>query len=241
MFRKGGFGVGCAANFDNRGAWIGDNASVYLFDGNLTPKRISNHGLEEKITASSRGQCYRFFFEGHEFLCVDIDQGTWAFDAATGQWCEFQSYGYDNWLPQCHAGGYFGARTGGYILQFGTGHADLDGVLERRFRGGFPLDAGGMRINNIRFRVNVGQTPNLSGNYADPAMEMRVSRDGGETWGNYRQRSIGAQGKYRRRAEFRALGLADDPGFFFEARCTDPVPFRISGVTINERGGGRSR
>jgi hypothetical protein len=52
---------------------------------------------------------------------------------------------------------------------------------------------------------------------------------------------IGAQGQYRARPQWRRQGLFDPPGAMFEFRCTDPVDFTVSGVSINEPGGGRSR
>jgi hypothetical protein len=35
--------------------------------------------------------------------------------------------------------------------------------------------------------------------------------------------------------------MFDEPGALFEFRTTEPVGFRVSGVFVNEQGGGRSR
>ena len=241
VFNKGGYQTGASVNYDNTAAFVSEENIAYLFDGDIIPKRISDNGIEERIENSATVNLFAFFWEGHELLCIRLDNGTWSYDVSTGQWCEFQSYGKVNWLVQCASGGLFGSSELGNILQFSAAHSDLGGVLERRFRGGFALNGGAVRLNNVRLRVNSGQTPNLTGIYTDPSAEIRISRDAGQTFDTWRSEKIGVQGQYRKRVEWRALGMADEPGFLAEFRCTDPVPFRISGVAVNEQLGGRSR
>jgi hypothetical protein len=79
----------------------------------------------------------------------------------------------------------------------------------------------------------------LSGQYADPIIEMRISRDAGQTWGLWKGTQLGLQGEYRKRVEWRALGMASAPGFMCEIKLTDPVPLRASGIFVNEPFGGR--
>lgn len=240
LFERGVIATGCLDNFDNSFAWIGENGIVYRA-GNV-PERISTDGIEERIAESTTYRAFRFFFEGHEFFCVRLDGGTVAYDAATRQWCEFANYGLTNWQAQCAVPGpVFGSATDGATLVFNDTHSDLGGVLERRFRAGFPLAGGRVRADNIRLRVNSGQTPNLTGQYAQPVVEMRLSRDAAQTWSSWRQAQLGVQGDYRARVEWRVVGLFDEPGGVFEFRCTDPVPFRVAGAYINEPYGGRSR
>lgn len=241
VFQKGVTGPGAACQFDNTFAWIGSNGLVYI--GADIPQRISDSGIEEKLAASTTYALWTFFFEGHEFLAVRLDQGTWLFDAQTRQWCEFQSYGRDNWRVQCapQHGLYLGDDETGVIWALGPGFVDADGVLERRFRAGAPLSGGAFTAHNVRLSINAGETVNLTGTYSDPTVEMRTSRDGGRSWGTWRGASIGEQGNYRTRTEFRRCGTFDDPGMLCEFRCTDPVPFRVSAAKVNEMGGGRSR
>jgi hypothetical protein len=49
------------------------------------------------------------------------------------------------------------------------------------------------------------------------------------------------EGGYRTVPEWRALGMFDFPGALFEFRVTDPVPFRVSAVKVNDPAGGRQR
>lgn len=239
VFNRGLIAAGCARPFNNTFAWVAPDFVVYTA-GNI-PNRISTSGIEERISRSTTWGTFTFLFEGHEFFCVRLDDDTVAFDAVTGQWCEFQSYGLNNWRAQCSLDGpVFGDSMSGKLWTF-EGYRDDDGVLERRFRGGFPLLGGSLKIDNVRMIVNVGSATELTGDYADPTVEMRVSRDAGRTWGMWRSASMGFRGAYRTRVEWRSCGLADDPGFLAEFRITDPVPFRVSTVQINEVSGGGAR
>lgn len=242
VFDKGVRATGCAALHDNGFAWIWENI-VYVAANQ--PVRVSDSGIEERIAASATCKLFSFFWEGHEFLAVRLDSGTWARDAQSGEWCEFASYGESNWIcngaVQGASGPIFSSGIDGKTYVFNALHADLGGVLERRFRGGFALEGGVLIVNNLRLRVNVGHTPNLSGDYSEPVVELRTSRDAAQTWSNWSQVPLGAQGKYRTLVEWRRLGMFDAPGMVAEFRCTDPVPFRVSGATFNDQVGGRSR
>lgn len=236
VIEKGIRATGCAINIGPTFAWVTNDNQVCLGDENTI---ISNPGLEARIAASTSVRLFRFMLEGTEFLALRLDDETQVWSWRSRMWSEFASYGETNWIPQCFAGGVFGSAIDGRTLAFGTGHLDLGGVLERRFRAGFPINSSGLNIANVGVRCNVGQTPFLSGDNTDPQIEMRLSRDAGQTFGNWRAVSLGAQGNYRTKVQWRACGMASQPGFLPEFRLTAPVPFRVSEVTINEPLGGR--
>ena len=228
--------TGCATSLGSSFAWVTNANTVCIGDENNI---ISHPGIEEDIAASASVRAFNFFIEGTEFLCVRLDDKSHIYSLRTGAWSEFATVGRDNWEAQCFAGGVFGSAYDGATLEWADGYEELGGALERTFRAGLPINGGGVDIANVRLRTNPGQTPFLSGDYADATVEMRVSRDAGQTWGDWRSVSLGAQGEYRKRVEWRALGLASYPGFLAEFRVTDPVPFRVSGVFANEPWGGR--
>ena len=235
VLERGIRATGCATTFGPAFAWVTDQNTVCLQDENTV---ISNPGLQERLAASTTASLFTFFIDGTEFLALRMDTETQVYNQRTGAWSEFASDGLTNWAATCHAAGVFGSEDG-KTLAFGSGHVELGGVLERRFRGGLPINGGGVPVFNLRLRVNPGQTPFLSGAYTDPVIEMRLSPDAGQTWGQWRSTQLGAQGNYRKRVEWRALGLASAPAFLAEFRLTDPVPLRVSSVLINEPFGGR--
>lgn len=238
VFERGVIGTGCAVAVDNSFIWVGDDKIVYR--GGNVPEAISQDGHAERLNASAAFSVYLVEDERHKFVCIRLDSDTLVFDVTTGQWCEFESYGRVNFRGLCADGTVIGDDETGTLWDF-TGYTDAGGQLERRLRGGFPVDGGALRLNNVRVRVEVGGTDFLTGDYLAPQIEMRISNDYGKTWTDWEAESLGEQGDYRTMPEWRALGMGDYPGVLFEWRVTDPVGFRFSGAMLNERHGGLAR
>lgn len=238
VFQKGVRATGCMARFDNTFAWVSPENIVYRA-GNV-PERISDAGIEELIAASSSCRLDVYFFEGHELAKIRLDDVTIEYDAQTQQWTERKT-GTGNFVGgPVIDGPVFGSAEDAF-LYVPTAYADFPGYHERAFCLGFPLNGGAVRISNVRLRTNPGQTDYLVAPYDDPTIELIQSFDGGQTYEDPLPESLGEQGEYRREVEWRALGIADQPGFFAKIRVTDPVSLRVSGATINEPHGGRSR
>lgn len=235
VIEKGIKATGAATALANTFAWVTNENTVCIGDENSI---ISNPGLQARIEASSTVSLFTFLIEGAEYLALRLDKETQVYNARAGTWSEFKSYGQSNWVPQCWAGGVFGSAIDGRTMVWGD-HEDLGGVLERRFRAGFPINSGGVKVTNLRLRCNAGGTPYLTGPYVNPKVEMRLSDDAAHTWGPWEAEGMGRQGDYRAQPEWRALGMFSQPGFVVDFRVTDPVPFRASEVLINETGGGR--
>ena len=236
VIEKGIRATGCAAAIGSSFAWVTHENQVCLTDENNV---ISNNGLQERIEASSTVSLFAFVMGGNEYLCLQLDNETQVYQPRTGQWGEWRTYGQPRWAVGCFSGGVMGSNIDGRTLTFGAGHVDLGGPMERLWSAGMPMDGGAVRISNVVARVNIGQTPFLTGDYVDPVIEMRTSRDGGKTWGDWRRKSLGRQGDYRQEVRWRGVGLAGRPSFLAEFRVSDPVDIRVSGVLVNEPGGGR--
>lgn len=234
-FQVGIRDTGCATLFKNTFAWITNHNQVCAGDPN---NAISDPGLEEKISASTTAKLWVFRLEGVEFLAVTLDDSTYVFSSHSSQWSTFESFGQTNWIPRCYANNKFGSGIDGRLVQWSDDHADFGAILERRFRAGLPITTGTVALNNLVIRTNPGQTPFLSGDYVEPIVELRTSRDGGFTWSNWKQRSLGVNGAYRSSVAWRSLGFFAYPSLLTEFRVTDPVPFRVSGVVANEGYGG---
>lgn len=244
LYRKGARDTGCAVELDNTAFWVGNDNIAYR--GGDRPERISDHGIEERIGQSSTVSCFSYIFEGHAMFAVRLAVGTWLYDAATQQWCEFNSDGRDNWRAACAATSgdvvYLGDDTSGQVYTFDTSiFTEDDDTMERLFTAAMPLKGGVFIADVITLEANVGWTSDLAGQGSDPIVEMRTSRNAGATHGAWRQGRMGQQGQYRKRPTWNRCGMFDAPGLMAEFRCTDPVPFRVSGVFVNEARGGRAR
>lgn len=236
VIEKGIRATGAATSIANTFAWVTNENQVCIGDENSI---VSNPGLQARIERSASVSLFTFLIEGTEYLALRLDKETQIYSPRTGTWSEFKSYGKPNWIPQCWAGGVFGSSADGRTLKWADDHQDLAGIMERRFRGGFPINGGGVKVQNLRLRCNTGHTPYLEGYTANPKVEMRLSDDEAHTWGEWEAESLGRQGDYRVQPEWRALGMASQPGFVVELRVTDPVDWRVSDVLINENVGGR--
>lgn len=110
---------------------------------------------------------------------------------------------------------------------------------------GFPLTRdrivrlpwnGGLRqfLDRLEFFVQPGVGLD-SGQGADPVMLIRISRDGGRTWGAERQIRLGAGGQYGLRAIANRLGSYRDGALW--VRITDPVFAALIGADHYIRAG----
>lgn len=242
--QRGVIATGCAVEMDSALFWVGDDHRVYR--SGAVPEGLSDAGIEERIARSTTVSAFTFAYEGHKFFAVRLDTETLLYDVATGEWCEFASFGLPNWRARCAAyvdgQALLGDDTSGAVWALSDA-ALQDGNLPmtKLFTAFQPVQDGSFTLDVIHLDADFGSTPALLGQGADPLVELRSSRDGGRTWSGWRQASLGKQGQYRARAMWRRFGSFDAPGGMFELRCTDPVRFRVSAVRANEAQGGRSR
>lgn len=242
LFPKGAIDTGCSVEMDNALFFVGSDAIVYRTAD--VPERLSDHGIEERIEASETVSAFGYIFEGHTYFCIRLDTATFALDAATGQWCELQTFGRANFAGRCATARgetvLFGDDATGKVWTFGD-YSDDGQPLLREFTAAFPLKGGTAIVDNLTVDANSGRTDLLSGQGSNPVIEMAPSYDAGATWGTFRQARLGDQGEYRTRSRWTRVGMFDSPGAMFKFRVTDPVALRVSNVLVNEAGGGRSR
>lgn len=236
VIQKGIRTTGCATLIGSTFAWVTNQNRICLANEETV---ISNNGLQERIAASASVSLFTFALGGNEYVCLRIDGETQVYDVRSQKWSEFKSHGEDNWIPQCFSDGVFGSSIDGRTMRWGAGWFDLGEVLERRIRAGMVIDSGGTVISNVQIRTNVGQTPFLEGDYENPEIEMRMSKNNGHQWLDWRSTGLGKRGDFRKRIQWRSLGMASRPSLLLEFRVTDPVSLRVSDVLVNEPSGGR--
>lgn len=231
---------GCRARdtivrFDNSVAWVGNDGIVYR--GDNTPVRFSDHSLEEQIRKSSADglRAWTFDFDGHTLYCLTLDQGTYAYDASSQKWCEFQSYGRAAW--RAHVGDrgetfvVAGDDETGILYRLDPEASNDNGEpLVRQVSGGVPVVGAPVRCDNLQLYVTTGTAtdPNLY-----PKVRIRWSDDL-ETWEDWEDVSIGRQGQYGEPVRLDRLGMMRYPGRLFEFQVTDDVVSTISSASYNE-------
>jgi hypothetical protein len=230
--------VGCVApyslrNLNGAPVWLGADesgqGSVWMAEG-YTPRRISTRAIEEAFKQSAdiaSATAFTHQWRGSYFYCINLPglDTTFCFDALSQSWHEraelVQGLTTQHRVMGC-------MTLGGVDLALG-----IDGVLYR-------WDAS---VNNnagdtlLRERVSPHNATAQGQRQFFGAFEvdcdrglggvvlMRYSNDGGATWCDWKQRSLGELGHYRQRLRWNCNGSARDR--VWHVRCTDDVPFNI--------------
>lgn len=117
-----------------------------------------------------------------------------------------------------------------YILD-SSAYSD-DGVfISRKIVTPHVYDQGFNRIKINRVRLDVEAGVGLANGFegVDPYIGLRVSKDGGHSFGNQISRPFGKIGEFEKKPVWSRLGGGTDFAIQFE--MTDPVPFRVNGAT----------
>lgn len=234
MFPKGIKNTGAAVPLGSSWAWITNTNQICVTNPDNV---ISTREIETEIEEAGSASLWTFYLDSIEFLAVRVGDKTHVFNTTNPTWTQFQTYGSENWEAQCFSNGYFGSAVTGDILAWSDNYIDAT-VLERRFRVWAPINMETVIANSIFLRVNPGRTSYTVGEYISPNIEMRLSRDGGNTWTSWRTTQMGYRGDYRKQTKFLSCGIFSYPGALAEFRITDPVPFRASSVSVNGPYGG---
>jgi Phage stabilisation protein len=240
---------GCVARWsvivgEDQLAWLSEDGQgrarfVRVTEG--TTQRLSTDAIEFALASYTRlDDCegLSYWQEGHGFLVWTLPTAgpcgiTWAFDLATGQWAQRGS-----WDParayffRWRARGCCSTPQGIIVGDFETGdlhELDLDvftenGALIRRVRRTPYMSPENRWLFLDAFELGLQPGVGLaSGQGSAPQLMLRLSRDGGQTWGPEVTASMGVQGQYGQRAIWRRLGRTRADRLVIEVSQTDPV------------------
>lgn len=240
--------------------WLGrtkDGAETVLQASGFTPESVSSFAVASALGSYSRvtdaiGDSYQQL--GHTFyvLTLPTAQATWAYDvtpsvqlpvalrwAERGTWVAAEN-GYEAWRPLYHV--YVGTthyvldRSGdGLYVLVDTVFTDVESLPIRRLRRPPALFKDNERLRVFAFELLL--EPGLgtgSGQGVNPQVAMRVSPNGGKTWGVERVKTAGAQGDYSTRVLWLQCGMGRR--WVPELVMTDPAPWRLLGATVRVQG-----
>lgn len=232
-------------------AWLGASKAgrgYVLRAAGLAPEVISTYPLQHEINgygSISDVVCDAYNDFGHTFLLMHFpaEEKTHAWDAETllwsgrGTWITEQNK-FVAWRPRFHTQAFgehrfLDASTGSvYRLDYTAGALDVDARDIRRIRRAPAVMDENRLVTfpglEILLESGLGTA---TGQGADPQVMIRLSRDGGHTWGNEVMRSAGKIGEYTKRVRLERLGQARQ--LVVEISVTDPVPFRIVGAFLD--------
>lgn len=230
------------AALDNSLFWVGHDGIVYRLN-NYDPVRVSTHSIERLIqedAAQSSLLGFAWSRGGHPFYCLTGTNWTRVYDVSTGVWHSRESYGRSTWRVRYSASawgkvivqdalsgklGYFDSNT---YTEFGQ---PIVWKVVSPPMHAFPN--GGI-VDALHLDLATGYGT-LSGQGANPKVMLRVSKDGGNTFQQYRELELGVRGKYATRITARRLGAFGPKGIVFEISISDPVVRALVGTDVEVR------
>lgn len=228
-----GEGAGSAAKHSHAvcaGAffWVNDKKNVVRAEG-YAPRKISTHEVDRDIeTAVAAGLNaeilgFSLTIEGHDLYILRCPLWCWCYDTTYDAWHKKFDYLQQTW------------RCGFYIYAFGKhllGDVTTGKIYEQSFASfryetspipmkvvTSPLDAFPEGYSCSALHLDIQRGVGLAGGADEeenPQVLLRVSRDGGMTFGREYRRPMGAQGKWLTSVRFNRLGAAGPAGMVFE-------------------------
>lgn len=204
------------AKQDNSIFWLASDRTVRRLTGQ-TPVRVSQHGVEEKISSYARvDDCEAFPMNWNGHLWVVFRFPTagacWVYDVTTNEWHERASYGSSTWnvadAAECYGKVFVqNSLTGevGYLSD--AVYTEFGGILRREwtypqvYAVNQPLVHSQIELVARTGTAPIGQVPHVN---------LEISDDGGNTWLMLPPRELGRVGEYNHVVRWNRLGQARD-------------------------------
>jgi hypothetical protein len=248
---QGGFvQTGCAAKFsvsrfDNTVIFLsrndrGHGLVVTLGDG-YAAQVVSSPEMNYQIaqyTTIEDAFGYVYQTEGHEFyvLTFPTAKATWVYDASTQLWHQ-RAHTIGGVFPNrerynCHVFAFgkhlMGDYSNGNIYELDSSVGTSNGVRIPRERITPNLTDEEKRIRIAAFQLDVEEGTGDPNETTDKSIWLSYSKDGGHTYSNEIERSIGDAGEYSSRVIWRRLGHARN--WIFRIRTWTPNRIIIKGA-----------
>jgi hypothetical protein len=237
--QSGGFiELGCLARLsvakaDNSVFWLASDRTFRRLSGR-TPVKVSQVGVEEALSRySTVSDCeaVAYTFNGQVTIQwhFPTEGATWCLNITTGEWFE-QDYRYVAAIT--HEGKTWVQAEDGTIGYLTDAPTVFGNPVTRTVQTGHVF-AGSARvfISQLDALMRTGDVdPEIV-----PMLQLDVSYDGGNEWHSFPAREMGRAGGYRQIVRWTRLGAARD--IVVRLRCSDPVPFIVTGLELEAQGG----
>ena len=233
------------SRFDNGICWLtenqrGDRLVAVLGEG-YRPVIISTPEVNFRLstyTTFSDAFSYVYQHEGHEFICFTFPSHkvTEVYDASTKEWHQ-RGHTIDGVFPNrerynCHVFAFgkhlFGDVSNGNIYVLDTSVGTISGTRIPRERITPILTDEEKRIRISAFQLDMQEGIGDPNSSTDTSMWLSYSKDGGHTFSDEIERSMGEAGEYDKRVIWRRLGHARN--WIFKLRTWSPNPMVLKGA-----------
>lgn len=179
-----------------------------------------------KYAITSDATAFAYMLGGHPFYQINFPSAgvSWLFDCQSRSWSQLTS-GEGRHRAELHTQflekTYVGDYENGKIYRLDESVYTDDGEpIRRKFISRHLASGDHTTIASMWLEMESGMGDQI-GQGVDPQIMMRISKDGGKTWGAEHWRPFGKVGEYLKRAVWNRLGRARD--WTFEFTITDPV------------------
>lgn len=232
------------AKIDNSFIFLGSDErggrTVWRLSEGYMPTRISTHPLEKKwdaVTDPTEAYAFTFRIEGHAFYVLTFpDSGTYAYDASSGLWSEWHSFGQDYWTPLGFVSAFnkrlVADSISNKIYELSLDVTTDDGndiVCEATSATVASQDNALVRHNFLRIDMESG-VGTTSGAGSDPELLMSWADEDGTNFNNWKSAKMGKIGETRKRIFFRRLGLSRSR--VYKIRIVEPVKKVVIGAYL---------
>lgn len=198
-------GYGLIVTFPNGMAFVGSDGRVYVFG--VGP--ISTPPVEVAIERLGPQRMFYYEQRGHGFICLIFsDAFAWCYDTATGEWHE-RAQEEMPWQARATVkvgSTWYAGTDAGKIAQLTDACSDFGSPMVRRFISRTLETGERFTVSKIETFPRIEGDIQGDGDASEAKVTLEMSRDGGFTYGNPKDRSVGAVGAYETRLTWRALG-----------------------------------
>lgn len=228
-------------------AWLSkdeDGVGSIVMTSGTTPKPVSTKSLLTEFQRYSNVSDANSFIyrndQGHVMYQINFteDNKSWALDITEGNFIRLEYNSKDRHLANDHAflinkHYVIDHRTSSLYEMSSKYLADVDVNIRRTRVPPIFSDPNYryMIINSITFDLKQGVGSSSCGKNASPKLRLRVSIDGGLSYGNELTADIGDVGRREYETKFFRLGRAKS--FVFKITMDNEVPFVLLGASIN--------
>ena len=234
-----------------------DNSLVGLFQNKMgalnvsrlqgfSLRRLSNEDIEQLLAdnkgATITADAYAVQWAGHPMYVMTLESAnlTLAYDGATGIWSELQGYGkqfsgykYSTFVTRQIVGSFTDGKL--YYYDNNSYMDGTDPVVREVWSKHIWNENKYIGISWLQVDVESGTgTVTGAGNSITPALDLQVSKDGGNSFQSVGYSTIGQIGDYTKRVFWSSLGAARD--WVLKLRITDPNKIVITNAVAEMTG-----
>ena len=196
--------------------YVDADETVRIVEGYQT-RKISNNAVVRAIRDTSDQsliEAYTYEQDDHSYYVLGGVDFCWQYDFTEPSWFERKSFQLPRWRGRGAlsfagkqiVGDYYSPKL--YELDNETTNEAGDDLIMTVW---IPLHAFPQKL--ILDTMRIDTVPGLGTYTLDPAIMVRLSRDGGKTFGNERRMGMGLRGDYNRQVRINMGGMSNEDGF----------------------------